>query len=197
MSYRALLKTRTLTEKVRNWTLKGRRVLSVRFDKESSPQSVNEGRGWTVEAAKKWLLEHNLHADHMDQDSGYIRCRQSDAKADNFSTVSTGMPEGVLLTTCDTPKEAIGFQAVDGKSIRGKSLSATIDSALPEDVTPRQFALRKMAKAADVSMATLHLLIGGKLNCPTKKTLEAIATELDMPVSRLISAAKQDGCAYE
>jgi DNA-binding Xre family transcriptional regulator len=169
----------------------------VRFDKQSSPSSVNEGRGWTVEAAKKWLLEHDLHADRVSEESAFIRFRQSDEKAENFATDSTGMPEGVLLTTCDTPKEATGMQAVDGRGIKGKALSAAIESALPEDSTRRQFEMRKLAKAADVSLATIHLLVGGKLNCPTRKTLEKFAEVLDVPVSRLISAAKQDGCSYE
>ncbi len=182
---------------MRNWSLKGLRVLSARFDKEFSPSSVNEGKGWSLESARAWLHEHDLHADDLAEDKAFLRFRQGGAKAENFSTVSTGMPDGVLLTTGDTPKDSYGLQAVDGKSIRGKSLAAAIDSALPEDTAARQFQVRKLAKAADVSVATVHLLIGGKLNCPTKKTLEIFAATLDVPAGRLISAAKQDGCAYE
>lgn len=182
---------------MRNWSLKGLRVLSARFDKEFSPSSVNDGKGWTLETARAWLHEHKLHADDLAEDKAFLRFRQGGAKAENFSTVSAGMPDGVLLTTGDTPKDSHGMQAVDGKSIRGKSLAAAIESALPEDSTARQFQLRKLAKAADVSVATVHMLIGGKLNCPTKKTLELFASVLDVPVSRLVSAAKQDGCVYE
>ena len=102
-----------------------------------------------------------------------------------------------MLTTGDTPKGHSGCKPVDGTIIKGKSLSAFIEVALPEDVTRRSFVMRKMAKQAEVSLTTVHMLVGGKLNCPTRKTLEVFADCLDVPVDRLLSAAKRDGCEYE
>jgi hypothetical protein len=169
----------------------------VRFDREISPPSVNEGKGWTFEAARDWLTDHNMFADKSYEETDFFRFRQSDDKSDNFATVSTGMPEGVLLTTGDTPKGPSGFKAVDGENIKGKSLSAFLSVALPEDVTSRSMAMRKIAKSADISLSTMHMLVAGKMNCPTRKTLEIFADCLDVPVDRLISAAKRDGCEYE
>lgn len=181
---------------MRNWALKGHRILSVRFDKEVSPTNVNDGKGWTFERARDWLTEHDLLADQPCEETNFLRFRQGSHKSDNFATVSAGMPVGILLTTGDTPKGPSGFVPVDGKIIKGKSLSASLAVALPEDTDQRSILLRKMAKQADVSLATLHLLVGGKMNCPTRKALEVLADCLEVPVDRLISAAKRDGCEY-
>lgn len=169
----------------------------MRFDREVSPAAVNSGKGWTFEAARDWLTDHDLHADKVYEETDFFRFRQSDEKADNFATITAGMPDGVLLTTGDTPKGHSGFKAVDGQNIKGKSLSALLQVALPEDVSRRSFVMRKMAKSAEVSLATIHMLVGGKLNCPTRKMLETFSECLDVPMERLISAAKRDGCDYE
>jgi len=70
--YLAILKARKLTETIRAASLL--RVQSVRFDKNESPDHVNEGKGWREQDAAAWVRDHGL-AGEMVFDDSYIRLR--------------------------------------------------------------------------------------------------------------------------
>lgn len=53
-----------------------------------------------------------------------------------------------------------------------------------------------LADAAGISESTVGQIVGGSISCPPRGRLEAFARLLDVPVSRLISAAESDGCDY-
>ena len=53
-----------------------------------------------------------------------------------------------------------------------------------------------LAEAAGVDEDTMEQILSGDINCPPRERLEGLAGLLDVPVSRLIDAAEEDGCDY-
>lgn len=176
--------------------MKDHLIRSVRFNRTESPSHINEGKGWTEETSKNWLHAHDLYSDHVKVEPDSFRYKQTDEKFDDIETTDVGMPTGVMVSKGRPPKEEHNCQPVDGSTIKGKELSGFLEVAIPPDAAKRRFVLRKMAARAETSLTTVHMLLAGKLNCPTKKTLEKFAECLDVPVERLIAAAKRDGCHY-
>lgn len=81
----------------------GTRIQTVIFSKTESPDDVNEGRGWTVNAAKQWLKEHNLRFDKVDETTGSYRFRQfppGECEPGSFRTLKQHFPRGVSAVIC-------------------------------------------------------------------------------------------------
>ena len=53
-----------------------------------------------------------------------------------------------------------------------------------------------LAEAAGVDEDTMEQILSGDINCPPRERLDGLAGLLDVPVSRLIDAAEEDGCDY-
>jgi len=56
--------------------MKTRPVQSVRFDKTESPPHINDGEGWTVDAARDWCVRHELSNEQKIEDATFIRFNQ-------------------------------------------------------------------------------------------------------------------------
>lgn len=57
-----------------------RRASSIRFDKDESPQVVNDGKGWTAAAAQKWIERQGLVGQGTIEDDLYVRIKMRDGK---------------------------------------------------------------------------------------------------------------------
>lgn len=53
-----------------------------------------------------------------------------------------------------------------------------------------------LAEAVGVDEDTMQQILDGEINCPPRGQLDGLADLLDVPVSRLIGAAEEDGCDY-
>ncbi|HLC28323.1 MAG TPA: hypothetical protein VJL07_02635 [Dehalococcoidia bacterium] len=85
------------------------KIQTVIFSKEKSPSGVNGGKGWTVDACKKWLAGHEMKHDKSDENEAGYRFRQfppEDCKAGSFKTLTDNMPMGMAMVSCDTAKQA-------------------------------------------------------------------------------------------
>lgn len=182
---------------MRGWALGDLDVLYARFDRDVSPSSVNGGKGWTREAAVDWLIAHGLRGDKAVEEPGHLRFRQTDEKVEVGGTVSDGLPAGVLIVKAQAAHDPVGMRRVDGEEVRGKALRSAIEVALPAEGIERRAAMRRVAKSCEMSLATLTLILQGKVNCPTQDTLARLSEALDVPTSRLLSAAQRDGCRYD
>lgn len=165
----------------------------MRFDRHFSPLSINGGDGWTDAAARKWLNDHEMTTENPSEDKGFLRFRQSDERAESVETTSSGMPDGIVLVKGKSPVESVDLIVVDGKGVKGKALAATLESSLPIGIFERNAKVREMAREAKMSIAQVNLLCQGKLNCASEAVLEVLARCLDVPTSRLVAAARQDG----
>ncbi len=79
-------------------------IQSARFSIRQSPSSVNNGRGWTEETARRWLRAHDLRAPKADRTTNQLRFRQfppGECRRDSFSTLSEDLPQGVQLLDCE------------------------------------------------------------------------------------------------
>ena len=71
---------------------------SVRFDRDESPEHVNEGKGWRQQDALNWLNEYGLFGDDLAVEKGYIRAKQyQGAGAPECKQVETG----VMILQCE------------------------------------------------------------------------------------------------
>ena len=70
----------------------------MRFDRNESPSYVNEGKGWRDMDAVQWLDKHELSAQKVTMDDGYIRAKQYDAtpKVEGHITL-----KGVMVMRCE------------------------------------------------------------------------------------------------
>jgi len=79
-------------------------VQSVAFSRNTSPGSVNSGRGWTSEEARAWLRRNGFLAPKEDVTRNQLRFRQFApglCDPDSFSTLTEDVPAGVQLIDCD------------------------------------------------------------------------------------------------
>lgn len=96
MSYLDVLKIRNTTESLRMAPLN--RASSVRFDRDESPQLVNDGKGWNEESAMKWIERHGLVGQGTKSDDEYIRVKIRDAG--RFERMWEAEP-GVMVIVCE------------------------------------------------------------------------------------------------
>lgn len=61
---------------IRIRTLQSRNPQSVRFDRERSPSNVNDGKGWNADAARAFLVEHEMEGLEAEVCESYIRFKQ-------------------------------------------------------------------------------------------------------------------------
>lgn len=192
-------------------------------NKQTLPEAVRQGRrkvqtavfskeNWSREDAEKWLENHDLKHDKVDENDDSFRFRQfppSECDEDSIQTITDDLPEGVSLVTCEVAEETAscpeGFCKVDGTNIRGERLAALlnrlIDAQIPDDAddedAERARIIGEMAEAAGISASTVQQILDGEINCPPLDRLEGFARVLDSSLERLRSAAERDGCEYE
>ena len=71
---------------------------SVRFSMRESPRSVNRGRGWTRDDARRWLRANDLPARSGGHSKNQYRFRITDpVDGAEYTTRTTGVPLGVQV----------------------------------------------------------------------------------------------------
>lgn len=74
-------------------------------------------------------------------------------------------------------------------------LNDLIDDRTDDD-TDRADVILRMADAAGISPSTVNQILTGAIICPPLDRLAGFARALNVPLSRLRSAAESDGCEY-
>lgn len=114
---------------------KGTRIQSVIFSKTESPDDVNNGRGWTMTAAKRWLEEHNFRHDKVDETNRSYRFRQfppGDCEPRSFRTLKENFPNGISAVICRPVASAgqssldqlVGLWAIEPMALQSKVMCA-------------------------------------------------------------------------
>ena len=77
-----------------------------------------------------------------------------------------------------------------GKSNKGETLGALLRELRDE----KELTNDDLASAAGVSVATVGQMLGGTIVCPSPNRLQGLARRLGVNLSRLVTAAENDGC---
>lgn len=83
--------------------------------------------------------------------------------------------------------------------LKGTRLASILNSeidGMTDDDTSEADVKAEMARAAGISGDTLARILRAEINCPPLRRLEGFARVLEVPMSRLRSAAESDGCEY-
>lgn len=100
--------------------IKARQVQTLIFSKESSPDGVNEGNGWTREAAINWAKEHEYKSSKVDETENSYRLRQFDPVNcdDNFATITSNFPKGISVVVCEVPDQNAPAPGTDDEKLQ-------------------------------------------------------------------------------
>lgn len=79
----------------------------------------------------------------------------------------------------------------------GKKLATLLEQKIESMDMTNQEIYEQMGSSAGISPATVQEIVSGEINCPPRRRLLGFSKTLNIPISKLVSAAESDGCNYD